>query len=155
MLIDAEWVAVLSPIFIISLLMFVSGVPLVEARCDDSYLFFLHRRGRTSPRSFSLGSLFCGLLVDTNRVSSNDRYNAKFSNNASYQRYKNGTSLIIPWFPAPPASTDAAIERHNDIVSTTPYAPRSIFCAALLVYASDVAASNPIFFCVSFVAACM
>jgi hypothetical protein len=33
MLANAEWVAVLSPLFIISLLMFVSGVPLVEARC--------------------------------------------------------------------------------------------------------------------------
>ncbi len=42
MLIDAEWIAVLSPIFIISLLMFVSGVPLVEARCGDFYLSLLN-----------------------------------------------------------------------------------------------------------------
>jgi steroid 5-alpha reductase family enzyme len=33
LLVDAEWVAVLSPVFITLLLMFVSGVPLAEAKC--------------------------------------------------------------------------------------------------------------------------
>jgi hypothetical protein len=45
-------------------------------------------------------------------------YNAKFSTNASYQRYKNGTSLIIPWFPAPPPTS--ADERQQDAASTAP-----------------------------------
>jgi hypothetical protein len=103
------------------------------------FFFFASPRPHfASPRSISLGSLFCGLRVDMTRASSDNRYNAKFSNNASYQRYKNGTSLIIPWFPAPPASTNAAVEHRHDIVSTTPYAPRLFFFGVtLLVFVSD------------------
>jgi hypothetical protein len=65
---------------------------------------------------------FCILIA---LVSPDDRYNAKFANNASYQRYKNGTSLIIPWFPAPPADADASAVHQNDIASAAPYVPWS------------------------------
>ncbi len=37
LLVDAEWVAVVSPVFITWLLMFVSGVPLSEKRYDEKY----------------------------------------------------------------------------------------------------------------------
>jgi steroid 5-alpha reductase family enzyme len=76
LLVDAEWVAVLSPVFITLLLMFVSGVPLAEAK-----------------------------------------YDSKYGSNLDYQHYKQGTNLLIPWFPAVPATATADVYSESSVMN--------------------------------------